>query len=173
MMVNTRRGFREFAVAIALLATVVSVTIWSFTMLAIPSTAHVNLPAFGPPLNPCDMIKGKTYIAFTTGQFDAHPNAASAGKWTFDSQGNGTGRSLLVYEPTDQVVLQQMPTVTCTVSSDGVTGVLSFMVGSTSAGSAKFTVHDHGAKLWAEPTTPGRPMNGWMLQLPESRAPKN
>ena len=171
-MVNTRHGFRKFVVAVAMLATLVSVTIWGFTMLAMPSTAHVNLLASGPPPNPCDAIKGKTYIAFTTGQFDAHPDAASAGKWTFDNQGNGTGRSLLVYEPTDQVVLQQMPTATCTVFSDGVAGVLSFMVGSTSAGSAKFWVHDNGAKLWAEPTTPGRPMNGWMLQLPPPSVPK-
>ena len=79
-MVNTRHGFRKFVVAVAMLATLVSVTIWGFTMLAMPSTAHVNLLASGPPPNPCDAIKGKTYIAFTTGQFDAHPDAASAGK---------------------------------------------------------------------------------------------
>lgn len=140
-------------------------------MLATPSTAHVNLAALSPPPNPCDLIKGKTYIAFTIGKFDDHLNAASAGKLTFDSQGNGTGRSLLVYEPTDQTVLQQMVTATCTVSSDGV-GLLSFMVGAVSAGSTRFWVHDNGAKLWAEPTTPGRPMNGWMLQVPPSPVPK-
>ena len=164
-MENPRHGFFKGVVAIGLLTTVFGVITWCVTILATPSAAHVNLYASAPPPNPCDMIKGKTYIAFTTGQFDNHPNAASAGKWTFDNQGNGTGRSLLVYEPNDQIVLQQMPTAICTIFSDGI-GLLSFTVGSTGAGSAKFWVHDHGAKLWAEPTTPGRPMNGWLLQLP-------
>jgi hypothetical protein len=162
-MVNTRHGFRKFFV-IWLLGTLFSVTIWGLTLLATPSTA-VNLPASVTTLHPCDVIKGRTYIAFTIGEFDGHRNAAAAGKWTFDSGGRGTGRTLRVLEPTDQTVLQQTPTAACTRLSDSV-GVLSFTVGSTGAGSSNFTVHDNGAKLWVEPNEEGRPMKGWLLELP-------
>jgi hypothetical protein len=164
---NSRRSTKGVG-RIPILTTVLSV-ILTMTTLAASSAAHAKPSPAGMPPNPCDMIKGKTYIAFTVGQFDNHPLAGAAGKWTFDSQGNGLGRSLIVYEPTDQTVLQQLPTVTCTLTSEGI-GLLSFMVGPTSAGNAKFWPHDHGARLWVEPTTPGRPMNGWMLQLPEPPA---
>ena len=160
---NTHRSFTKSMGRIALLA--ITLTILATGSRVASTAAHVNPSSANVPPNPCDMIKGKTYIAFTVGQFDSHPNAGAAGKWTFDGQGNGTGRSLIVYEPTDQIVVQQLPTVTCSITSDDV-GLLSFMVGPTSAGNAKFWAYEHGAKLWVEPTTPGRPMNGWMLELP-------
>jgi hypothetical protein len=165
MMVKISDGFFKRLSAVGLLITLVGATVWGTIVLATPGAAHVNLPASVPPPTPCDAIKGKTYIAFTIGKFDDHPHAAAAGRWVFDNHANGTGRTLLVYEPTDQIVLQQMPTATCGVGQHGV-GMLSFTVGTTGAGNAKFWPYDNGARLWVEPTTPGRPMNGWLLQLP-------
>ncbi|MGB7201398.1 MAG: hypothetical protein WBD16_03920 [Pyrinomonadaceae bacterium] len=137
------------------------------------NSAPVNTNTTTGAPSPCDLIKGKTYIGFVTGKYDERNlNAAGAAKFTFDSQGNGTGRTLLVYDPTTQIVQQQLPTITCTKNSDG-TGVLNFWLGTNErgekndVGKTKFWVHDNGAKLWGEPTERSRPMDGWSLQLPE------
>jgi hypothetical protein len=161
-MLNTSRGLFKRAGLTRLFTTLAGVTVCGLMFFASTGAARVKAPA---PATPCDAIKGKTYIAFITGQFDDHPDAASAVKWIFDRQAKATGRNLYAYKPGVLPAQQQMPTATCAVGQDGV-GLLGFKTGLSDAGAVRFWVYDNGARLWIEHTTPGRPMRGWYMQLP-------
>src|SRR4051812_3430370 len=125
MMVKMPRGFLKWLSAVGLLATLVGATVWGTIALATPGAAHAGLPASTHAPSSCDVVKGKTYIAFTNGRFDSYPDAAAAGKWIFDSGGRATGRIMTAYEPTANSGTQQLVTAVCTLDPHGV-GVLSF-----------------------------------------------
>jgi len=161
-MLNTSRGLFKRAGLTGLFTTLAGVTVCGLMFFAPTGAARVKAPA---PATPCDAIKGKTYIAFITGQFDEHPDAASAGRWIFDKQARGVGRSMYAYKPGDLPAQQQALTATCAVGQDGV-GLIGFQVSGVDAGAVRFWVHQKGARLWTETTTPGRPMSGWFMQLP-------
>lgn len=113
---------------------------------------------------PCDSIKGKTYISWVTGKFDANPDAAAASRLSFDNVGGGISRSFLGIKPTDTTGTQQALKATCSQQTKG--SYLQFTFNGTDAGGAFITSYDQGSKVWVESATPGRPMKGWMLLLP-------
>jgi hypothetical protein len=126
--------------------------------------------------SPCDAIKGKSYIAWSSGKFDDNPDAASSSKLVFDRSGKGTSRGFLSYKPTDTSGTHQTFNVTCGFLQDTATSPKKYYLHFTisgglgavggDAGNAFITSYDNGSKIWAESAMPGRPMKGWMLQLP-------
>ena len=119
--------------------------------------------------SPCESIKGKTYIAWSSGKFDDNPDAAGGSKLEFDARGTGKSRSFLSFKPTDANGTHELLSVKCEVTTDKNNKKVSFLhffINSVDAGSAFITSYDSGSKVWAESAMPGRPMKGWMLQLP-------
>lgn len=124
---------------------------------------------------PCEAIKGKTFVVWTVGKFDANPDAASAARIEFDAAGKGTVRSFIAYRPTDAMGTQQMQTVECATLAVAISG-RSYLKGKSylafknsdggDAGQAFITSYDGGFRVWVEAASPGRPMKGWMIALP-------
>lgn len=120
--------------------------------------------------SPCESIKGKNYIGWSSGQFDKeNPDAAGSSKLEFDTKGTGKSRNFLSYKPTDANGTHQILTIKCEVTTDKNNKKVSFLrfsVNGVEAGTTFITSYDNGSKVWAEGATPGRPMKGWMLLLP-------
>ena len=115
-------------------------------------------------------FKGKTYICFIEGKFDEHPEAASTFKVTFDRTGTkGTARSLLVYEKSDQFVLQQSLTFHCGELDTGQK-YFDVKVGLVDSGLLFYKSFAEGDRVWIEHNIPGRALKGWMLRLPANPA---
>jgi hypothetical protein len=149
--------------------TIITIAIFTLTLASAGFAQNMKKDAA-----PCEMIKGKTFIAWSAGKFDDNPDAAAAMRIVFDARGKGTARTFIAFRPTDATGTQQIQTVTCAVlpasPSNPATSGKSYLQFVTSAGSdagkAFITSYDNGSKIWAEAASPGRPMKGWMLQLP-------
>lgn len=121
---------------------------------------------------PCDEIKGKTFIGWSIGKFDALPDPGSAMRVVFDANGKGTARMFFIGDTVSKQLSADhfVVDVSCAIYQSPSKKAVSYLQfthkNGVDAGKAAITSYDKGAKIWAEAAALGRPMKGWMFQVP-------